>query len=75
MKILPMGGELLHEDGRGDGQTDMTKIIQLSAFFRKRLTTDSEDANWVNVTEVSVCSIWLKVYKYFSNKNRNGHTA
>ena len=27
LKILPVGAELFHADGRTDGQTDMTKII------------------------------------------------
>jgi hypothetical protein len=27
MEILPVGAELLHADGRTDGQTDMTRLI------------------------------------------------
>jgi len=27
MKLRPVGAELLHADGRTDGQTDMTKLI------------------------------------------------
>jgi hypothetical protein len=27
MKIRPVGADLFHEDGRTDGQTDMTKRI------------------------------------------------
>jgi hypothetical protein len=27
MKVRPLGAELFHEDGRTDGQTDMTKLI------------------------------------------------
>jgi hypothetical protein len=27
MKILPLGSELCHADGRTDGQTDMTTLV------------------------------------------------
>jgi hypothetical protein len=37
MKIRPMEAELFDEDGRTDGQTDMTKLIVAFAVLRSRL--------------------------------------
>ena len=35
IKIRPLGAELFHEDGRTDGQTDMTKQIVAFGSFAK----------------------------------------
>jgi hypothetical protein len=35
MKILPVGAELLHTDGRKDGRTDITKLIVAFRNFAK----------------------------------------
>jgi hypothetical protein len=47
MKIRPEGAELLHAEGRSDGQTDMTKLV---VAFR----------NFVNApkNEQKIFSIW-----------------
>jgi len=51
MKIRPVGSELFHEDGRKDGQTDMTKLIVVFPRICLQILGSCDRASWAKCAE------------------------